>query len=78
MTKCTVEHHHSAILVKFEDGKSYLIQVDYDQTQFAVDCGMIVPPEKWDGDISSLVEELANCELSDITECPLLYYEIAE
>ena len=36
---CTVEYHYSAVLVKFEDGKSLLIQVDTDQEAFAQDCG---------------------------------------
>lgn len=40
MIKCTAEHHYSAILVKFDDGKSLLIQGDIDQEAFLNDCGV--------------------------------------
>ena len=39
MVKCTVEYHYSAVLVTFEDGKTLLIQADYDQEEFAHNCG---------------------------------------
>jgi L-asparaginase II len=39
MVNCTVEYHFSAVLVRFEDGKSLLIQVDTDQEAFAHSCG---------------------------------------
>jgi len=39
MVKCTVEHHFSAVIVRFTDGKSLLIQGGDDQEAFAQDCG---------------------------------------
>jgi hypothetical protein len=40
MVNCTAEHHFSAILVRFEDGKTLLIQGDTDQEAFLNDCGV--------------------------------------
>ena len=67
------------LLVEFEDGKSKLIQSDFDQAAFAVDCGLIAAPPEWDGSPSDLVGETwEKAELTDITECPFVYYDIAE
>lgn len=58
--KCTVEYHHTAYLVKFEDGKSLLLQVDIDQEAFAQDCGY-----EW-----SEIEDIIECpeEYYDVAE----------
>ena len=40
MIKCTAKYHYCAILVTFDDGKTLLIQPDYDQEAFLSDCGV--------------------------------------
>jgi len=66
MIKCTVEYHYSALLVKFEDGKSLLIQVDYDQHQFVQDCGI------------SCSFDSSEWMIETIEECPEEYYDVAD
>ncbi len=77
MNNCTVISYHGVYLVEFEDGKSILLQSDYDQAQFAVDCLKVEAPEDWDGCPSKLGKAWIDCELTDIEECPDFYYDIA-
>ncbi len=79
MIKCTVIAHHGAYIVKFEDGKSILLQSDYDQAQFAADCGAVKCPDNWDGSLTTVLESQAwiDCDLTDIEECNRVYYDIA-
>ena len=62
MIKCTVKNHYTALLVTFEDKKTLLIQPDYEQLSFAIDCGFI---DK-------------GADFTDIEECPDEYYDMAE
>lgn len=77
MIPCTVENHHSALLVTFEDGSDMVLQSDYDQVAFCVDCGLIKAPSDWDGRPST-VPEWVDCDPTDITECPDHYKEQAD
>lgn len=47
MVPCSVESHHGAWLVTFDDGSTLLLQSDYDQAAFAVACGVIHAPAEW-------------------------------
>ena len=67
MIKCEVEYHYSALLVKFEDGKSLLIQADYDQYQFVQDCG-----------VRNCSMDSSTWSIENIEECMEEYYDIAE
>lgn len=60
MIQCTVEHHHSAVLVTFEDGKTLLLQAQADQEEFAQNCGTEV----------SCIDEIEECseEYYDLAE----------
>lgn len=57
---CTVEYHYSAVLVKFRDGKSLLLQSDIDQEEFAQNCGYEV----------GVIDEIEECpeEYYDVAE----------
>jgi hypothetical protein len=77
MENCSVEWHHSAVLVTFEDGKTLLLQSDWDYIAFAYACGAPIGS----GDPSS--DEFdskawENYDITDITECPDEYYDQAE
>jgi len=62
---CTVEWYHSAFLVTFEDGTDILLQSDWEQAAFVVDCGLIVAPDNWDGCPSTL-PDWADCDPTEI------------
>jgi hypothetical protein len=57
---CTVEYHFSAVIVRFKDGKSLLLQSDIDQEEFAQNCGEEV----------SNIDEIEECpaEYYDVAE----------
>ena len=78
MIKCSVKSHYSAYIIEFEDGKSHLIQSDYDQASFAVNCGLITAPNDWDGCPDKLGKKWEDCDLEDIDECPEIYYDMAD
>jgi hypothetical protein len=78
MVNCTIEHHYSSIIVHFDDGKSTLIQSDYDQAAFAVNCGLIQAPQDWDGCPDKLGQAWIDCDLEDIENCPEEYYSMAD
>ena len=78
MVPCTVETHYGAWLVKFEDGSSLLLQTDYDQAAFAVNCGAISAPEDWDGLPSRLGKAWEDFNPEDIGWCPDDYLALAE
>lgn len=73
MIPCTVKEHHTALLVEFDDGKSLLIQSDYEQADFAFSCGLFKNDsmENW-------LDNFGQYDLTDITECPEEYYDLAE
>lgn len=71
MIPCTVKEHYTALLVEFEDGKSLLIQSDYEQADFAYACGLFTDMEEW-------LDNFGNYDFTDITECPEEYYDLAE
>lgn len=77
MISCEVEYHHTAYIVRFEDGKSLLLQSDWDQASFAVSCGLVQAPDDWDGSPTKLGQAWIDCDLEDITECPDDYHEVA-
>lgn len=78
MEKCKVVDLGYGYKVIFEDGKTLLLQSDYDYIAFAVDCGQIPAPNDWDGCPSSLDVDLLDYDLTDITECPEEYYDQAD
>jgi hypothetical protein len=78
MVNCTVESHYGTYIVTFEDGKTLLLQSDYDQAAFAVACGLVRAPDNWDGSPSDLGEAWENCEMTNITKCPGDYYNVVE
>ena len=60
MVNCTVEYHHSAVLVEFDDGKTLLLQSQDDQEEFAQNCGYEV----------DCIDEIEECpeEYYDVAE----------
>ena len=78
MVSCSVETHYGAWLVSFDDGSSLLLQSDYDQAAFAVNCGAIPAPEDWDGTPSTLGRAWEDFSPEDIGWCPDDYLELAE
>lgn len=79
MIPCTVEPHYSCYLVTFEDGKSILLQSDYDQASFAASSGLFSSEalENFDGRPSTLVG-WEDFDMTAIEECPDEYYDLAE
>lgn len=77
---CEVEEHCTAWLVTFEDGRTLLLQTDYDQASFAVACGVVDSTPDWDGRPSTLPEpeQFYSLDCTDITHCPDCYLDIAE
>jgi len=79
MIKCSVEENNMGHLtVTFENGKSIYLQSDYDRAAFAVQCGLVVAPDDWDGLPSNLPDEWWEVDFEDITECLEDYETIAE
>ena len=78
MVPCSVEEHFSAWLVTFDDASTILLQSDYDQAAFAVNCGAIDAPEDWSGCPSGLGEDWSGFDPSAIDACPDCYLELAE
>ena len=78
MTKCTIISHYGAYIVEFKDGKTILLQNDFDKASFAVSCGLIIAPDGWDGCPLKLGEAWENCDMEDIEKCPDDYYDVAE
>ncbi len=83
MVPCEVDEHHSAWLVKFEDGCDILLQSDYDQAAFATSSAdyqgnpIITAPKDWDGTPSSL-PGWEDVSASDIAYCLSDYHDQAE
>jgi hypothetical protein len=77
MVPCTVESHYCAWLVTFDDRSSLLLQSDYDQAAFAVNCGAIEAPADWDGQPSRLGSAWVDFDLDAITACPDDYLDLA-
>ena len=75
---CSVETHYSAWLVTFDNGETLLLQTDWDQAAFAVNCGAIGTPEDWDGCPSKLGEDWTSFDPSYIDACPDHYLDMAE
>ena len=75
---CAVEEHFGAWLVTFDDGRTLLLQSDWDQAAFAVNCGAITAPDSWDGTPSKLGDDWLYLEPDDIDGCPDEYWELAE
>ena len=78
MIPCTVTRGPVGYLVEFEDGRTLLLQSDYDYVNFGVSCGVIPAPNNWDGRPSTLRNEWWEYDLEEITKCPEDYYDIAE
>ncbi|GAI79550.1 unnamed protein product, partial [marine sediment metagenome] len=78
MIKCDVTYHHTAIIVRFDDGKSLLLQSDNDQASFAVQCGLIKADRDWDGCPIKLGQAWIDCDLEYIEECPEVYHDMAD
>jgi hypothetical protein len=74
---CTVESHFCAWLVTFDDGSTLLLQTDFDQAAFAVNCGVIQAPPDWDGLPSALGSAWADFSPEDIAYCPDDYRDLA-
>ena len=72
MIPCTVKEHHTAILIEFEDGKTLLIQNDYEQSDFAYACGL------FDKNMGNWLDCFGQYDFTYITECPEEYYDLAE
>lgn len=72
MIKCKVEIYYTAWLVTFADGSTTLIQSDWNQAQFAVDCGAIKAPPNWDG-IPSRLPGWDDFRPEVIAKCPEEY-----
>ena len=78
MVSCSVEHHHGAWLVSFDDGTSLLLQSDYDLASFAVSCGAVAARCDWDGSPSKLNEDAwGSLDPTTITACPSEYRDLA-
>ena len=79
MVACSVETHYGAWLVTFDNGSTLLLQSDYDQAAFAVNCGAIQAPSDWDGAPSKLPADSWACfDPSNINYCPDDYLDVAE
>lgn len=78
MVSCTVETHFTAWLVTFDGGESLLLQSDFDQAAFAVNCGAINAPPDWDGLPSKLGDSWTSFDPSTIDACPDDYRDLAE
>jgi len=78
MAACSVETHFSAWLVTFDTGETLLLQTDYDQAAFAVNCGAIDAPENWDGLPSKLGPDWDSFDPSTIGACPDDYRDMAK
>ena len=78
MKPCTVGYHYGAWLVTFSDGRTLLLQGDWDQAGFAVSCGAITAPPDWDGSPSGLGDEWAEVDATEIDSCPDEYWILAE
>jgi hypothetical protein len=74
---CSVDTHYGAWLVEFDGGASLLLQSDYDQAAFAVNCGALAAPADWDGSPSRLGPAWWDFDPSEIVECPDDYRELA-
>ena len=68
MIPCTVTQHYGAYVVTTEFG-SLLLQSDYDQASFAVNCGLLRSPSDWDGTPSTL-DGWEDADLTDIDYIP--------
>ena len=78
MVPCSVETHYGAWLVTFDNDASLLLQTDFDQAAFAVNCGVIQAPPDWDGFPSKLPPDVwASFDPSTITVCPNDYVNTA-
>jgi hypothetical protein len=78
MVPCSVSSHYGSYVVEFDDGRSFLLQSDYDQAYFAVASGFLSAPRGWDGSPSKLGKSWENFNMEDITECPEEYLDNAE
>ena len=78
MVPCSVTSHYCSYIVEFQDGRSILLQTDYDQASFAVHSGYIVAPKDWDGCPSKLGKAWIDFDMTDICQCPEDYLDIAE
>ena len=70
---CTVEWHHSALLVWFDDGRSLLLQQDVEQAEFCYSCGLFELEENENHAIRS--RGWQDCDPTQIENCPVAYYE---
>ena len=82
MVPCSVDIELCAYIVTFDGvfgrpGKTILLQSDYDQAAFAVNCGLLKPPDDWDGCPSTL-DGWEDADLTDIDKCPEEYLDVAE
>lgn len=80
---CSVEHHYTAWLIHFlgpNKGLSILIQTDYAQAQFAVDCSVVDGGSNWDGRPSRLPnpQQFYDLDVDRITQCPEYYLDTVE
>ena len=79
MVKCTVDEDRMGFLtITFENGKDIFLQGDSDRAQFAVQHGLVVAPDEWDGDCTKLPDEWWEADYESITECLEDYKRIAE
>jgi hypothetical protein len=78
MVNCSVCSHYGSYVVEFDDGRTILLQSDFDQVAFAVASGLLKAPENWDGSPSKLGEAWENFDMEDIDQCPEEYMENAE
>jgi hypothetical protein len=74
---CTVDdNYYGSWLVEFRDGKTLLLQTDYDRASFAVDCGVVKAPRDWSGLPYDLPEDWWE-RGGRVASCPIEYYEMA-
>ena len=66
-----------SITIYFKN-KSLYLYTNEDLSNFAVDCGMIEPPENWNRKCETLDYDWWNIDWDSITKCPEKYEKRAE
>jgi hypothetical protein len=80
MVPCRVEWHGPALLVTLDDGRDILLQSDWDQVAFCVNCGLFTSEqlEHYNGSPSDLGDAWVDCDPTLIEACPEEYAELEE
>lgn len=78
MVGCSVTSHYGSYIVEFNNGRTILLQTDYDQAIFAVNSGFLKAPKDWDGCPSKLGQSWINFDMTNIDKCSEDYLDVAE